>query len=201
VAHYFEQGRRPGRIGNRNPYLTPAEAYPTRDGFVTVVLMSPDQWERFCRALGDLDLALDARFSTNADRLAGYEELRRRIEARTVTATTGEWVERFEAASIAAGPIYEFDQVFEDPQVRHLGLVAEADQPGHGPVRMLGLPFRASATGFAIRRPAPRLGEHTEEVLAELGLAAADIERLAAAGAIALAGTAPSPAVSRASST
>jgi crotonobetainyl-CoA:carnitine CoA-transferase CaiB-like acyl-CoA transferase len=193
VAHYFDQGRRPGRVGNRNPYLTPAEAYPTRDGFVTVVLMSPDQWGRFCRALGDEDLARDARFQTNADRLAGYEELRGRIEARMATRTTAEWVERFEAASIAAGPIYEFDQVFEDPQVRHLGLVVEADQPGHGPVRMLGLPFRASGTAFAVRRPAPRLGEHTGEVLAELGLAPAEIARLAAAGAIALAGPAGSP--------
>ena len=73
-----------------------------------------------------------------------------------------------------------------DPQVKHLGLVAEVEQPGYGSARMLSFPVRASATPATIRRPAPLLGEHTAEVLAELGLAPADIERLAAAGTIAL---------------
>jgi crotonobetainyl-CoA:carnitine CoA-transferase CaiB-like acyl-CoA transferase len=95
-------------------------------------------------------------------------------------------VVRFDAAAIASGPIYEFDEVFEDPQVRHLGVVTEMDQPGYGPVRMLSFPFKASATPAAIRRPAPLLGEHTAEVLEEFGRDAADIERLAARGVIAL---------------
>ena len=110
------------------------------------------------------------------------------IEATLATATTAEWVERLAAASVAAGPIYEFDEVFEDPQVRHLGLVTEVEQPGYGPVRMLDFPFRATGTPTPVRRPAPRLGEHTAEVLAELGLAPAEIDRLAAAGAVALGG-------------
>ena len=102
-------------------------------------------------------------------------------------ATTAEWLERFERASIAAGPVYEFDEVFADAQVKHLGLVAELEQPGYGTARMLTFPVRASATPAAIRRPAPRLGEHTTEVLGELGIMPADIDRLVAAGTIALA--------------
>ena len=192
VAHYFESGVRPGREGNRNPHLTPAEAYRTKDGHITVVLMNPDQWGRFCRVLGDEPMATDSRFATNAARLQNYAALTARVESILAGATTAEWVARFEAAAIAAGPIHEFDQVFEDAQVRHLGLVTEMAQPGYdlhgGRVRMLDFPFRASATPVAVRRPAPLLGEHTAEVLAELGLSRAGIERLAAAGAIALCG-------------
>src|SRR5205807_1635163 len=98
-----------------------------------------------------------------------------------------EWVRRFEAAQVAAGPIYEFDEVFEDPQVKHLGLVTEIDQPGYGKAKMLAFPVRASATPATIRRPAPRLGEHTAEVLGELGLPKSEIDRLATAGVVALA--------------
>ena len=88
---------------------------------------------------------------------------------------------------MAAGPIYEFDEVFEDPQVKHLGLVATVEQPGYGTARMLDFPVRASATPATIRRPAPRLGEHTAEVLGELGLPKSEIDRLATAGVVALA--------------
>jgi crotonobetainyl-CoA:carnitine CoA-transferase CaiB-like acyl-CoA transferase len=186
VAHYFDTGVRPGRQGNRNPSITPAEAFRTRDGYMTIVLMNPDQWERFCGVLGDEVLRTDPRFATNDTRLANHPELKARVEAALATAPTAAWIERFEAASIACGPIYEFDEVFEDPQVKHLGVVTELDQPGYGPVRMLDFPFKASATPATLRRPAPQLGEHTAEVLEELGLQRADIERLAAAGAIAL---------------
>jgi crotonobetainyl-CoA:carnitine CoA-transferase CaiB-like acyl-CoA transferase len=188
AALYFESGVRPERQGNRNPHLTPAEAFRTRDGYVIVVIMNPDQWGRFCRVLGEDGLAADPRFATNASRLAHHAELKARIEAVLAKATTTEWVERLAAASVAAGPIYEFDEVFEDPQVRHLGLVTEVEQPGYGRVRMLDFPFRASATPTPVRRPAPRLGEHTAEVLGELGLSPAEIERLATAGAVALGG-------------
>mgnify|MGYP001566334175 FL=1 len=187
AAHYFDSGKRPIRMGNRNPNLTPAEAFRTKDGWVQVVIMNPDQYGRFCRVLGDEMLATDPKFATNDSRLAHHEEFKARVEAALAAATAAEWVTRFEAAQVAAGPIYEFDEVFEDPQVKHLGLVAEVDQPGFGKARMLAFPVRASATPARIRRPAPLLGEHTAEVLGELGLPKAEIERLAAAGVIALA--------------
>jgi len=186
VAHYFDSGVRPRRVGNRNANLTPAEAYPTRDGMIQVVMMNPDQYDRFCRALGDDGLATDPRFATNDARLANYDDFRRRVEGVLAGGTTAEWVQRFERAQIAAGPVYEFDEVFTDPQVQHLGLVADVEQPGYGRARMLAFPVRASATPAAIRRPAPLLGEHTAEILREIGLADAEIDRLAAAGAVAL---------------
>jgi crotonobetainyl-CoA:carnitine CoA-transferase CaiB-like acyl-CoA transferase len=184
AAIFLETGVRPPREGNRNPVLTPAEAFPTKDGLVMIVLMNPDQWDRFCGVLGDESLRTDPRFATNDARLRHHAEMRARVEARLATATAGEWVERFEAASIACGPIYEFDEVFEDPQVRHLGIVTEVEQPGYGTVRMLAFPYRGSAVHPAVRRPAPRVGEHTVEVLEELGKRRDEIERLVACGAV-----------------
>jgi crotonobetainyl-CoA:carnitine CoA-transferase CaiB-like acyl-CoA transferase len=187
VALYFDTGTRPARVGNRNPNLTPAEAFRTKDGWVQVVIMNPDQYARFGKTLGQERLLTDPKFATNDGRLAHHEEMKALVEAALAGATTAEWVARFEAAQVAAGPIYEFDEVFEDPQVKHLGLVAEVEQPGYGRARMLDFPVKASATPARIRRPAPRLGEHTAEVLGELGLSKAEIERLAAAGVVALA--------------
>ncbi len=188
TAHFFAGGGvRPQREGNRNPNLSPAEAFPTKDGLINVVIMNPDQWRRFCEALDDRALETDPRFSTNEQRLTHYQEFRARVERRLATETTAEWVARFETAQIACGPIYEFDEVFSDAQVRHLELVTEIDQPGVGPVRVLGFPYRTSDRPVLVRRPAPLLGEHTADVLGEAGLDSAEIERLATAGVIGVA--------------
>jgi crotonobetainyl-CoA:carnitine CoA-transferase CaiB-like acyl-CoA transferase len=186
VAIYFDTGERPKRAGNRNLNLSPAEAFHARDGFVNVVLMNPDQWGRFCGALGDPAMETDPRFTTNAARLENHPAFKARVEAILGTASAKDWVARLEAAGIAAGPIYEFHEVFEDEQVRHLGLVAEVEQPGAGKVKMLAFPGRASGTPPRIDRPAPLLGQHTAEVLGELGLSREEIDRLAAAGVIVL---------------
>jgi crotonobetainyl-CoA:carnitine CoA-transferase CaiB-like acyl-CoA transferase len=192
VAIYFDTGERPKRAGNRNLNLSPAEAFQAKDGFVNVVLMNPDQWGRFCQALADPAMERDPRFATNQARLANHAAFKARVEAILGTGSVADWVSRLEAGGIAAGPIYEFHEVFEDPQVRHLGLVAEVEQPGAGPVRMLAFPGRASETPPRIRRPAPLLGQHTAEVLGELGLSREEIERLAAAAVVDL-GEAPGP--------
>lgn len=186
AALFFDSGISPGRQGNVNPHIAPAEAFRTRDGYLTVVIMGPDHWDRFATVLGDETLRTHEKFTSNDARVANRPEMRERVEAALATGSTAAWVDRLVKAGIAAGPIYEFDQVFEDAQVRHLGLVTEVDQPGFGTVRMLGFPFRTSAGPIQVRRPAPWLGEHTAEVLGELGFAAQDVERLAAAGTVAL---------------
>src|SRR5262249_59645234 len=109
---------------------------------------------------------------------------RKRVEMALARRTVNEWVERLVGVGIAAGPIYEFDQVFEDAQVRHMGMVREVEQPGLGNVRMLGFPFAVGGVRPPVRRPAPRLGEHTREVLGELGISSSEIERLASLGAV-----------------
>jgi crotonobetainyl-CoA:carnitine CoA-transferase CaiB-like acyl-CoA transferase len=185
-AHFFASGVAPKRVGNRNPNVTPAEAFKAADGFINVVILNPDQYDKFCRALGDEGLIGEPRFATNEARVANHPEFKARVEAALAGRAVHEWVERLVGVGIAAGPIYEFDQVFEDPQVRHMGMVQEVDQPGLGSVRMLGFPFAVGGTRPSVRRPAPRLGEHTREVLDELGISASEIERLVTLGAVAV---------------
>ncbi|HEX7786292.1 MAG TPA: CaiB/BaiF CoA-transferase family protein, partial [Methylomirabilota bacterium] len=186
VAIFFDTGERPRRAGNRNLHLSPAEAFQARDGFINVVLLNPDQWGRFCAALGDHAMETDEHFATNAARLEHHAMFKARVEGILATGSVAEWVARLERAGVAAGPIYEFHEVFEDPQVRHLGLVTEVEQPGAGKVKMLAFPGHASATPPRIDCPAPLLGQHTGEVLRELGLSGEEIDRLAAAGVIVL---------------
>jgi glutaryl-CoA transferase len=183
-AHYFSSGVVPKRVGNRNPNVTPAEAFKASDGFINVVILNPEQYEKFCRALGDDGLISEPRFATNEARVANHPAFKARIEVAMAKRTVNEWVERLVGAGIAAGPIYEFDQVFEDAQVRHMGMVRDVDQPGLGSVRMLGFPFAVGGSRPPVRRPAPRLGEHTREVLGELGISTSEIDRLATLGAV-----------------
>jgi crotonobetainyl-CoA:carnitine CoA-transferase CaiB-like acyl-CoA transferase len=183
-AHYFATGVAPRRVGNRNPNVTPAEAFEAADGFINVVILNPDQYEKFCRALGDEALMSERRFATNEARIAHHPDFKARVEAALAKRPVAEWVERMLAAGIAAGPIYEFDQVFEDAQVRHMGMVRELEQPGLGTIRMLGFPFAVAGARPAVRRPAPRLGQHTREVLGELGMSTGDISHLVGIGAV-----------------
>jgi crotonobetainyl-CoA:carnitine CoA-transferase CaiB-like acyl-CoA transferase len=183
-AHYFATGVAPRRVGNRNPNVTPAEAFEAADGFINVVILNPEQYEKFCRTLGDAALVTEPRFATNEARITHHSDFKARVEAALAKATVAEWVERMLAAGIAAGPIYEFDQVFEDAQVRHMGMVRELEQPGLGTIRMLGFPFAVGGARPTVRRPAPRLGQDTREVLGELGISASDIERLVDLGAV-----------------
>jgi crotonobetainyl-CoA:carnitine CoA-transferase CaiB-like acyl-CoA transferase len=184
TAIYFDTGNQPKREGNRNPAIAPGGAYKTQDGYLNIVLMNEDQWKRFCVALGEPELATEPRFATNAERISRYDEFVAYVESRLAKAPTAEWVERFEKAQIAAGPVYEFHEVFEDAQVKHLGLVVPMEQPGHGTVHALRFPTLLSGAPAPIRRPAPRLGQHTAEVLHELGYGDEEIKRLAEKGTI-----------------
>ena len=188
VAHYFDSGQRPTRVGNRNPYLSPAEAFRTKDGWVQVVIMNPDQYTRFSRALGEPALASDPKFATNDLRVANHDEFQGARRACAGARDDGRMGRRGSRPSRwPRARSTSSTRSSQDPQVKHLGLVATVEQPGYGTARMLDFPVRASATPGTIRRPAPGLGEHTAEILTELGLPKSEIERLAAAGVVALA--------------
>jgi crotonobetainyl-CoA:carnitine CoA-transferase CaiB-like acyl-CoA transferase len=186
TAIYFDTKNKPKREGNRNSAIAPGGAYKTQDGYLNIVLMNEDQWKRFCVALGEPELATKPGFASNAERISRYDDFVAYVEERLAKAPTAEWVERFEKAQVAAGPVYEFHEVFDDAQVKHLGLVVPMEQPGHGTVHALRFPTLLSGAPAPIRRPAPLLGQHTAEVLRELGYAEEDITRLAEAGAIKL---------------
>ncbi len=184
AGRYFATGIPPAPEGNRHPNITPYESLATADGLINVAVGNQDIWSRFCRALGLESLEHDPRFATNAQRLQHHEELIALIEARTTELTSSQLLALLEEAGVPAGPVRNLKEVFEDPQVEVLGLKQQLQHPTAGPITVTGIPYRFSATPGGIRRPPPRLGEHTEEVLTQVGYSREEIERLRQQGAI-----------------
>ncbi|KAA2237216.1 CaiB/BaiF CoA transferase family protein [Salinarimonas soli] len=173
ATNYFASGAAPPRTGNDHPIAAPYGLFATADGEVAIAPSSDVFYERLMRALG-LDEALaDPRFATNDLRVANRAAINGVIEGATRARPSAHWIEVLNRAGVPCGPVLGVEEVFEDPQVRHQGLAVTYDQPGGGEVTVLRLPVDFSRGPFRIRRPAPGLGEHTDEILAELGLSPA----------------------------
>jgi crotonobetainyl-CoA:carnitine CoA-transferase CaiB-like acyl-CoA transferase len=183
-AEYFATGRQAPRTGNDHPIVYPYGLFHAADGEIAVAPSNDVFVLRFMAELGLADLLERPEFRSNAARMANREALRPLIEAETRKDTVAGWTERLNRAGVPAGRVMELEDVFTDPQVLAQEMVLEMDQPGHGTARVTGFPVKLSATPPRLRRPAPRLGEHTEGVLAELGYDAARIEALRAAAVI-----------------
>jgi crotonobetainyl-CoA:carnitine CoA-transferase CaiB-like acyl-CoA transferase len=174
----------PGRLGNAHPNIVPYETFATADGELAVAVGSERQWPRFCEALGLPDLAADPRFMTNGGRVERRSELRPLLAARLTQRTTEAWVEELERAEIPVGAIRDVGAAFDAPEAAALGMSAEVEHPALGILRQAGIPLQFEHTPAAIRTPPPLLGEHTDEVLAELGYDPVAIDALRAAGVV-----------------
>ena len=181
---YFATGETPKRTGNAHPIVAPYQTFSTADGYVNIAAGNDAIFARLCRALGLERLLGDPRFQTNAGRITNLPALVESIEAALKNYRTAEVVALLDAADVPCGPIYTVPEVFADPQVQHLELRQRVPHPALGEVDQLGFPYRFSASPAAIRRHPPLLGEHTEEVLAEVGYSPAQIARLREAGAV-----------------
>jgi crotonobetainyl-CoA:carnitine CoA-transferase CaiB-like acyl-CoA transferase len=164
-------GRQQPRLGNSIDWYAPYDAYRCADGrFVHLACYNDKFFANLCAALGRPELATDERFQGNAERLAHREELDELIAAWLAERPRDAALEVLWAHDVIVGPVNDYAEVFADPQVLHNEMVVETDHAS-GPLRVTGVPVKLSATPGAVRRPPPALGEHTAEVLAELGLA------------------------------
>ncbi len=169
AASYFATGQVPQRLGPGHRTQAPYQAFRTADGWINLGGGSGTFWPIICRMLGVPELLDDPRFASPALRVRHRKALEEILEARFRTAPTAVWLERLEQAGVPAGPILTYDQVFADPHVRQRDMVVEVEHPRAGRTRLPGIPYKLSATPPRVRRPAPTLGQHTVEVLRELG--------------------------------
>lgn len=181
---YWSTGQVPGPLGSAHRNSAPYQAFRTADGYINVGAQNEKLWEAFCHVLGRADLLGRPEYGGVRNRHANAAQLAALIEGELVRQPSAYWLERLEAAGIPAGPILNYAQVFSDPHVRHRAMVQEVDHPTAGRLPVLGHPAKLSRTPAAIRRPAPLLGQHTPEVLAEAGYTGAEIEELLAAGVV-----------------
>ncbi|MGE0094819.1 MAG: CaiB/BaiF CoA transferase family protein [Alphaproteobacteria bacterium] len=177
-------GVAPGPMGSAHPLSAPYQAFATSDGWVTIGAANQKNWLRLVELLGAPHLKDDPRFADNPTRMVNRLALEEALTPYFKTRSSSEWLATFDAAGLPAGPILDVLQMHADPQVQARGMVAETHHSTLGAVKTLGPPVKLSATPPTIRRGAPRLGEHTREILAEAGYTNAEIDALAACGAV-----------------
>lgn len=172
------------QAGNDHPTAIPTGVFPTADRPITLAASSPRLWDRFCDALGKSEWKDKADWKTGEDRSRNRHAINQAIGEVTKTKPSLHWIDVFDGAGIPCGPINTIDQVFEDPQVQHLGLARPVEHPRLGPQRIVGTPINFSGIEDRIRRPTADPGEHTEAVLAEHGYDAGTIAALKARGVV-----------------
>ena len=171
-------------MGNRHPTIVPYETLETADDDFVVAIGNDQLWRKFCNVLGLNELVNDPRFAANKDRVQANDVLRAIIVERTRTKPAGEWIETLTAAGIPCGAVRDLAQVFADPQIIAREMVVALNHPVAGAIRALGVPVKLQDTPGAVRTPPPTLGQHTGQVLAEIGITPGEIERLKREGAI-----------------
>ena len=159
----------PGQAGNNHPTSIPTGVFATRDGHINIAASGREMFQRLCTALGAPELAADPAYATDKDRSRNRDALNAAIETITRTRSSAEWVAALNAASVPSGPINRIDEVFADPQVRHLGIAAPVEHPELGRIELVGQPMTLSRTNWHLDYPTPAPGEHTDAVLRALG--------------------------------
>jgi crotonobetainyl-CoA:carnitine CoA-transferase CaiB-like acyl-CoA transferase len=181
ASEYFATGREPDRTGNDHPIASPYGLFHARDGAIAVAPATPDILVKFMKELGLAAHLERPDLKTQQQRRAARPELNALVDAALGVETQDYWIARLNKAGVPAGKVLTVAEVFSDPQIAAQEMAIDVEHPGRGPVRMVGFPVKLSETPCLVRRPAPELGAHTGEVLAEIGLETGEIERLKAA--------------------
>jgi crotonobetainyl-CoA:carnitine CoA-transferase CaiB-like acyl-CoA transferase len=162
-------GESPGPMGTAHPLNAPYQSFETADGWVNVGAANHANWERLIDLIDAASMGNDERFETNEKRMSNLDALVDELNTIFRTRTTADWLRVLEQGGVPAGPIHTVGEMHRDPQAQAREMIVEKIHPKAGPVRTLGLPVKFSETPGGIRQPAPILGQHTEEVLAEIG--------------------------------
>jgi formyl-CoA transferase len=182
TSRYLIDGEVATQAGNFHPTSIPTGVYKARDGYMNIAVFGSKIWERFCAILGAPEWVTDARYHDKASRSVNRDSLNAEINRRLAAQDRSYWIARLNDGGVACGLISDMREVFDEPQVRHLGMVKEVVSSRMGPQRLVGQPMQLERTPSSIARAAPRRGEHTEEVLRELGIGSDDLARMKETG-------------------
>ena len=178
AANYLATGTNPPRMGNAHASIVPYGTFETRDGQLMLAIGNDDQWRRFCDAAFLPDLAADPRFVTNPQRVANRHQLLPMVSRMLKTRDRAEWTSLLREAAVPCGPVRTIGEMLADPQLEARDMIVSITHPTAGDVRVMGNPLRMSGDGARPDAAPPRLGEHTDAILTELGVAAAELNTL-----------------------
>jgi crotonobetainyl-CoA:carnitine CoA-transferase CaiB-like acyl-CoA transferase len=184
AARWLVDGEVPQQAGNNHPTSIPTGVFTTKDGYINLGVAGQVIWKRFCDLVGREDLRDHPDYAEGPDRSRNRDSLNAEIEVFMKTETTTHWVELLNKNGVPSGPIYNIDEAFEDLQVKHLGMAQEVTGHARGTMELVGQPVRLSRTPTSMALPPPEYGEHTDEVLTELGMSEAEIAELRAGNVI-----------------
>jgi crotonobetainyl-CoA:carnitine CoA-transferase CaiB-like acyl-CoA transferase len=184
AARYTMKGEVAPQMGNDHPTSMPTSAYKTADGYINVACSGDGMWKRLCNVLGREDMLAMSEFKDNDSRSRNRARLNEILNESFAERDSKTWVEDLNKAGVPCGPIYRMDEVFADPQVQHLKAATEVNHPRLGKFKVLSQVVKLSRTPAGIAATTPEPGQHTAEILAELGFAPADIESLKSKKAI-----------------
>ena len=178
AARYLMDGEVPPQVGNDHPTSMPTSAYTTADGYINIGASGEGMWKRLCPAVGRPELLARPEFEGGANRAKNRKALNAELNSALSVKKSEEWISLLNAAGVPCGPIYSMDQVFADPQVQHLHAAATVNHPVLGEIRVVNQAVGLSRTPATMASATPEIGQHTDEVLAEVGYSAADIAAL-----------------------